>query len=462
MPHQLSLLSSLNNINVSGCDYLEYLSLHGASIKSLDISNNKRLRYLTFCDCGELSDIMMSVISPISKNSEISKCEKLENIYCPDAKNIDDVKLRDTACHIYINNNIDEYEFYNGKWRNVISDEISLLGIRNSEEISLQVGKPSNVIISDEDETQENDTVVINKINEWVSVKMQKDAKIRVTRACLTKLDCSNTSIEIVSGLMPKVTELNTSNCIHLLEIKLVSHEHIYGTQFKYRDINNDLQDLNVVGCSKLERLICRNSSLSSLDLSNCISLKYLDCSNAPLLSINIENCNSLERLEVSNAIFSNLDISEHSSITLLGCYNCPNLKFLNVKNCRNLRSVSTQKCTSLDSLNVFGCSSLNSLSLSETKLKFLNISSCTLISSLYCDNCVVLDSIDIPKGEILSKGLNLKNCSALSNITCCSALNFDEVSSVLKDKYLIQQQCSFILGSGESYRYVTDKWVKQ
>lgn len=56
----------------------------------------------------------------------------------------------------------------------------------------------------------------------------------------------------------------------------------------------NNIADLDIRDCKKLQSLACDGNALMSLDVSNCTSLRTLSCSSNALRSLDLSNCTSL------------------------------------------------------------------------------------------------------------------------------------------------------------------------
>lgn len=134
----------------------------------------------------------------------------------------------------------------------------------------------------------------------------------------LKYLNLSGNSLEIFSTslwLGPNLTELDLSNNYFL---------GIFQSQCE------NLESLNLRGCSKLEHLEVSSSSVKSLDLSDFTELEWLDVNDSQKLvelkGLNL--CDKLIVLHCENCAMETLDVSGLGSLGNLMC-NSPSLKKL-------------------------------------------------------------------------------------------------------------------------------------
>lgn len=84
---------------------------------------------------------------------------------------------------------------------------------------------------------------------------------------------------------------------------------------------------LLVCKTGNLDTLICKKNNLESLDVTGCSSLKYLECSENCLKSLDVSGCTSLEKLICyKNRIYE----STGSSLKSINLNGCNSLKYLN------------------------------------------------------------------------------------------------------------------------------------
>ena len=134
----------------------------------------------------------------------------------------------------------------------------------------------------------------------------------------LKYLNLSGNSLEIFSTslwLGPNLTELDLSN------------NYFLGS---FQSQCENLESLNLRGCSKLEHLEVSSSSVKSLDLSDFTELEWLDVNDSQKLvelkGLNL--CDKLAVLHCENCAMETLDVSGLGSLGNLMC-NSPSLKKL-------------------------------------------------------------------------------------------------------------------------------------
>ena len=195
----------------------------------------------------------------------------------------------------------------------------------------------------------------------------------------LTDLDCSDnalTSLD-VSGF----TALKSLDCYdnQLTSLDVSGFTALEGLYCGH----NALTSLDVSGCTAMKSLSCwGNNDLTSLDVSGFIALTELIVSDG-LKELNVSGCTSLERLDFSNNIVRNLDVSGCTALTELMCYNSE-MTSLDVSGCTSL----TYLCCSdnqLTSLDVSGCTSLGRLECNDNRLTSLDVNGCPSLNSLNC-----------------------------------------------------------------------------
>ncbi|CAB4431192.1 unnamed protein product [Rhizophagus irregularis] len=186
-------------------DELTSLTIFGCpKITELDCSSTEKLISLKICGCTKLNNIANLFKS--------SKLENLSVIDCPKLTMLD-----------YSTNALTSLELISCKQLNKITN------LSN-------VPKLTSLTIID-----------CPKITELDCSSTKKLTELEVSD--LTKLNCSNTSIKILSvNLCPNIKELNCSNI-------------------------KELVNLDITNCSKLKFLDCSNCNLTCLDVSNCKTL---------------------------------------------------------------------------------------------------------------------------------------------------------------------------------------------
>ena len=185
---------------------------------------------------------------------------------------------------------------------------------------------------------------------------------------------------------------------------------------------DNQLNSLDVSGCTALTTLFCYNNQLTSLDVSKNTALTWLQCDNNQLTSLDVSKNTALTRLECYDNPLTSLDVSKNTALETLSC-GSNQLTSLDVSkntaliylDCfdNQLTSLDVSKntaltglhcyCNQLTSLDVSGCTALTELWCYSNQLTSLDISGCTALTELRCyDN--QLTSLDVSKNTVLTR----------------------------------------------------------
>ena len=185
---------------------------------------------------------------------------------------------------------------------------------------------------------------------------------------------------------------------------------------------DNQLNSLDVSGCTALTTLFCYNNQLTSLDVSKNTALTWLQCDNNQLTSLDVSKNTALTRLECYDNLLTSLDVSKNTALETLSCGSNQltsldlskntALKYLSCGG-NQLTSLDLSKNTALTrlhcysnqltSLDVSGCTALTELWCYSNQLTSLDISGCTALTELRCyDN--QLTSLDVSKNTVLTR----------------------------------------------------------
>ena len=185
---------------------------------------------------------------------------------------------------------------------------------------------------------------------------------------------------------------------------------------------DNQLNSLDVSGCTALTTLFCYNNQLTSLDVSKNTALTRLQCDNNQLTSLDVSKNTALTELECYSNQLTSLDVSKNTALETLWCYDNQltsldlskntALKYLSCGG-NQLTSLDVSKNTvltrlhcysnQLTSLDVSGCTALTELWCYSNQLTSLDISGCTALTELRCyDN--QLTSLDVSKNTVLTR----------------------------------------------------------
>ena len=264
-------------------DFIEKLSFTGDDLpNAIDLSANKRLKYVSFLACGvenidfskfpsTLRDIHLSTNNltkvDLSKFADLETIRLLENpkIQSVDFKKNKKLKVISIA-------------------RNPLIKEVDVSENKNLEMLEAYECGLSQLDLSKND-VLKNLAVYNNNIK---SIKFGKTDNINI-------LDVRNNQLN----------NLDVSKMPLMQSLAVIS--------------NSDLSELNVKNCPNLVFLYVDSTMISTLDVSNCSELKTLTASMTKLKQLDVSKNEKLENLSIENCqAFTNLDISKNKSLEVL------------------------------------------------------------------------------------------------------------------------------------------------
>jgi len=264
-------------------DFIEKLSFTGDDLpNAIDLSANKRLKYVSFLACGvenidfskfpsTLRDIHLSTNNltkvDLSKFADLETIRLLENpkIQSVDFKKNKKLKVISIA-------------------RNPLIKEVDVSENKNLEMLEAYECGLSQLDLSKNDVLR-NLAVYNNKIK---SIKFGKTGNINI-------LDVRNNQLN----------NLDVSKMPLMQSLAVIS--------------NSDLSELNVKNCPNLVFLYVDSTKISTVDVSNCPELKTLTASMTKLKQLDVSKNEKLENLSIENCqAFTNLDISKNKSLEVL------------------------------------------------------------------------------------------------------------------------------------------------
>jgi Leucine-rich repeat (LRR) protein len=164
---------------------------------------------------------------------------------------------------------------------------------------------------------------------------------------------------------------------------------------------DNQLNSLDVSGCTALTTLFCYNNQLTSLDVSKNTALTWLQCDNNQLTSLDVSKNTALTRLECYDNPLTSLDVSKNTALETLSCGS------------NQLTSLDLSKNTALiyldcfdnqlTSLDVSKNTALTGLECYSNQLTSLDVSKNTKLTSLKCQKNP-LTSLDVSKNTALTE----------------------------------------------------------
>ena len=120
--------------------------------------------------------------------------------------------------------------------------------------------------------------------------------------------------------------------------------------------------NLDVSGCTGLDRLDCSENQLTEINVSGCTALTDIDCSNNKLTELNVRTNTELYTLRCYGNQLTELDVSEITWLYELYCFG-----------------------NELVRIDISGCTDLDGLDCSENQLTELDLSGNTFLRWLYC-----------------------------------------------------------------------------
>jgi cell wall surface anchor family protein len=264
-------------------DFIEKLSFTGDDLpNAIDLSANKRLKYVSFLACGvenidfskfpsALRDIHLSTNNltkvDLSKFADLETIRLLENpkLQSVDFKKNKKLKVISIA-------------------RNPLIKEVDVSENKNLEMLEAYECGLSQLDLSKND-VLKNLAVYNNNIK---SIKFGKTDNINI-------LDVRNNQLN----------NLDVSKMPLMQSLAVIS--------------NSDLSALNVKNCPNLVFLYVDSTMISTLDVSNCPELKTLTASMTKLKQLDVSKNEKLENLSIENCqAFTNLDITKNKSLEVL------------------------------------------------------------------------------------------------------------------------------------------------
>lgn len=120
--------------------------------------------------------------------------------------------------------------------------------------------------------------------------------------------------------------------------------------------------NLDVSGCTGLDRLDCSENQLTEINVSGCTALTDIDCSNSKLTELNVSTNTELYTLRCYGNQLTELDVSENTWLYELYCFG-----------------------NELVRIDISGCIDLDGLDCSENQLTELDLSGNTYLRWLDC-----------------------------------------------------------------------------
>jgi len=222
------------------------------------------------------------------------------------------------------------------------------------------------------------------------------------------------------------------------------------GHFLSFESTYNQLNTLNISGCTYLSSLLCQNNQLTSLDISGCTGLQSLYCYNNQLTNIDVSSNKALIKLWCSSNLLNSLYLSNLTELTLLYIYdnqitsidisNCEKLEYLYCNNSQltsldvsNNKALKYLHCfhNQLVSLDISNNTELLEVFCYDNQLSRLDVSNCKKLEYLYCHNNQLIN-LDISNSIALKElycgsnqltSLNASGCTKLVYLSCANNL---------------------------------------
>ena len=264
-------------------DFIEKLSFTGDDLpNAIDLSANKRLKYVSFLACG--------------------------------VENIDFSKFPSTLRDIHLStNNLTKVDL--SKFADL--ETIRLLENPKIQSVDFKKNKKLKVI-----------SIARNPLIKEVDVSENKNLEMLEAYECgLSQLDLSKNDVLknlAVYNKNIKSIKFGKTDNINILDVRNNQLNNLDVSKMPLMQSlavisNNDLSALNVKNCPNLVFLYVDSTKISTLDVSNCPELKTLTASMTKLKQLDVSKNEKLENLSIENCqAFTNLDISKNKSLEVL------------------------------------------------------------------------------------------------------------------------------------------------
>ena len=365
----------------------------GNPVVSIDLSKNKKLRYLywTTYDPSTYSEVAI-----LPKYLNVDGLTELDTIY---------IKYHQIE-------SLDLSRCSKLKYLNVTSGNLASLKIDSCTDLRVLNCSKNN--LKELDVTQLTNLSFLNCSNNQIASTLDLTDKSQ-----LTSLNIANNKIPFlkVEGChrIPsldcsgnQLSELSVKNCVGLSSLKCN---------------NNQLQTLVIDNLPKIEALNCSFNRLSNLSIANCEKLNTLNCGSNNLQSIAISNTPLLKTVTCSNNAFQNLDfLKDLTSVTEVDCSANP-FTSLDISEAQSVTNINFSSCKKLSSFPILP-SNISAIICSHSPIiAQADLSPYTKLTQLQADSCELTDfnaamcpnlkKLDLTDNHIL--GLDLSALHKLS-----------------------------------------------
>ena len=267
-------LMSLTSLDLSNCPELQWLQCLDAGLTELDLANNTKLKYL-YVSHNQLNEL------------ELANHSVLESLQC--SNNLfSSLDLRSCTGLKYLNlesnpdlKKVCVWEGFNPE----------LLWIEKDGSPDVYFTSGCNVA-----DLNIPDPAFLQALID-AGVDADGNGKINPAEAEAVKsLDLSHKGIRDLTGIGAFIN-LQHLDCKH-----------------------NQMEELDLAGCTLLETLNCKSNRFTTLDLISCPNLVDLNCNSNQLQSLNISSCSKLRVLYCGHNQLTSLDVTGCPDLTDLVC----------------------------------------------------------------------------------------------------------------------------------------------
>ena len=163
--------------------------------------------------------------------------------------------------------------------------------------------------------------------------------------------------------------------------------------------------NLDVSGCTGLDRLDCSENQLTEINVSGCTALTDIDCSNNKLTELNVSTNTELYTLRCYGNQLTELDVSENTWLYELYCFG-NELVRIDISGCTDLDGLDCSE-NQLTELDLSGNTSLRWLDCSGNRITELDLTANSELEALRCSENQ-LTAIDVSANTSLAE----LNCS--------------------------------------------------
>ena len=159
--------------------------------------------------------------------------------------------------------------------------------------------------------------------------------------------------------------------------------------------------NLDVSGCTGLDRLDCSENQLTEINVSGCTALTDIDCSNNKLTELNVSTNTELYTLRCYGNQLTELDVSENTWLYELYCFG-NELVRIDISGCTDLDGLDCSE-NQLTELDLSGNTSLRWLDCSGNRITELDLTANSELEALRCSENQ-LTAIDVSANTALTE----------------------------------------------------------